>query len=227
MTTAVRGLGRLLIVLAIIGLLMVVPLMDQGQKEPGVLPQRLAAILAWLTVFLTSLVPFDFRGDVDRIAVLKTLPVPAWRLAVGELLTPVLLLTLIQWIILAAVLPFAPDDRLWLLWLAAYALPFNFLQFAIDNLLFLLFPTRVMVTTPGDFQGIGRNALFLLAKLFALFVVVGMCATVGAVAWLLSQQSVVTGLAAAWPVLALSAAALVPLVALAFRAFDVGRDTPA
>ncbi len=32
--------------------------------------------------------------------------------------------------------------------------------------------------------------------------------------------------AAAWPVVAGSAAALVPAIALAFQAFDVGRDTP-
>ena len=31
-------------------------------------------------------------------------------------------------------------------------------------MLFLLFPTRVMVTTPGDFQAMGRNMLAQFAK---------------------------------------------------------------
>jgi hypothetical protein len=39
--------------------------------------------------------------------------------------------------------------------------------------------------------------------------------------------SVWLGAAAAWPVVALSGAALVPVVALAFKRFDVSRDTPA
>jgi hypothetical protein len=234
MTTAMRGLGRLLIVLGVVGVLMVLPLMDIEDKESGILTERLATIATVLTVLLTSLVPFDFRGDVDRIAVLKTLPVPAWRLALAQVLTPVLLLTLIQWIILAAVMPFAGGDLPWLLWLAAYAWPSNFLQFALDNLLFLLFPTRVMVTTPGDFQGIGRNVLFLLVKMLTLGVVAGVCTLAGAVAWWLAQQagwpdrqSIMVGLVVAWPILVFFGGVTVPCLALAFRAFDVGRDTPA
>jgi hypothetical protein len=43
----------------------------------------------------------------------------------------------------------------------------------------------------------------------------------------LTGRNLAAGVAAAWPVVALAGAGLVPLVALAFRAFDVGRDTPA
>ena len=48
-----------------------------------------------MTTFLTTLAPFDFRGDVDQMALLKTLPAPAWRLALGQVLTPVLIFTLL------------------------------------------------------------------------------------------------------------------------------------
>ena len=57
--------------------------------------------------FLTTLAPFDFRGDVDQMALLKTLPTPAWRLALGEVLAPVLIFTLIQWAALAAMAGFS------------------------------------------------------------------------------------------------------------------------
>ena len=53
----------------------------------------LAPVAVWLTLFLTTMLPFDFRGDIDRLALLKTLPLPPWRLAIGQLLAPVLLMT--------------------------------------------------------------------------------------------------------------------------------------
>ena len=36
---------------------------------------------------------------------------------------------------------------------AAFALPFNTLLFGIENLIFLLFPQRVVAVSPGDLQG--------------------------------------------------------------------------
>jgi hypothetical protein len=222
MIMAMRGMGRLLAVLAIIGVLIVLPLVDAGERVVA----ELTGILLWLTILLTALVPFDFRGDVDRIALLKTLPIPAWRLAVGQLLTPVLLLSVVHWLVLLVVLPFTPKSASWGLVLAAYPLPFNFLLFAIENLLFLLFPTRLVATSPGDFQAIGRNMLFLLAKVVVLTMVGFAAAIPGGITWALTEN-LAASLAAAWPVVALSGIALVPFVAMAFKAFDVGRDTPA
>src|SRR5262249_30260159 len=124
-----------------------------------------------MTVFLTPLLPFDFRGDVDRMAVLKTLPIRPWRLAIGQMLTPVVLATLVQWGLLSilgllelwrrwnaadvSVQAFLDPDVVILLACFAFAFPFNFLLFGVENLLFLLFPTRVMATAPGDFQAMG------------------------------------------------------------------------
>ena len=56
---------------------------------------------------------------------------------------------------------------------------------------------------------------------------VGAAAVVGLVVYFLAGRRPAAGLAAAWLVLTGSGAALVPLVALAFNAFDVSRDTPA
>jgi hypothetical protein len=71
----------------------------------------------------------------------------------------------------------------------------------------------------------GRNVLFLLGKMLVLAVVATAAVLVGFAAALVSGSTWV-GVAAAWPVVVVSGAALVPLVALAFQAFDVGRDTP-
>jgi hypothetical protein len=226
LTAALRGLGRLVIVLLVIGTFVVGPMLSRATGDPEVpLPGLVGGLILWLTIFLTALAPFDFRGDVDRIAVLKTLPLPAWRLAVGQLLTPVLLFTLMQCGALAAVAASTPHHPEVVLACAAYTLPFNFLLFALENLLFLLFPTRLAAATPGDFQTMGRNVLFLLGKVLALGVVATAAAVVGTVAAFVTGSAWV-GVVAAWPVVAVSGAALVPFVALAFQAFDVGRDTP-
>src|SRR5207237_5961019 len=82
LTLALRGLGRLVLVLAVLGFVLAGPLVSSavGQGEES-LVAVLSGVVLWMTVFLTALVPFDFRGDVDRLALLKTLPLPAWRLA--------------------------------------------------------------------------------------------------------------------------------------------------
>jgi ABC-2 type transport system permease protein len=227
LTTAMRGLGRLAVVLGILGVILAPVLRSAPGEEGQAVPTAVVSMLVWLTVFLTALVPFDFRGDLDRMAFLKTLPLPAWRLAVGQLLTPVLFFTLMQWLILVAALYLTSVSAFWVGVLAVYLPPVNFLLFALENLLFLLFPTRLSAATPGDFQSLGRNVLFWLAKLAGMFLVTVVAVVVGAVVYLVTDGNLPAACAAAWPVVALSGAALVPLVALAFRAFDVGRDTPA
>jgi hypothetical protein len=226
LTTALRGLGRLVLVLLVLGTGLVAPMLAGALEDESTLLFAVLALTGWLTIFLTALVPFDFRGDLDRMALLKTLPLTPWRLAVGQLLTPVLLLSVLQWLALAAMMVAAPAHREKLLVGSAFVPPFNFLLFALENLLFLLFPVRLMAATPGDFQALGRNVLLALAKVTGLVVVGLLALLVGVPVWLLTGSAWL-GAAAAWPMVALSGAALVPLVAIGFTRFDVGRDTPA
>jgi hypothetical protein len=226
MTTALRGIVRLLLVFAILGAVLIVPVLSDKQ-EASSLPARMAGLLIFLAVFLTNLVPFDFRGDLDRVAFLKTLPLPAWRLAASQLLTPVLILCAVQWAALVAASFFAPGKGGQLLAIGAFALPFNFVLFALENLLFLLFPSRQVGNTQVDFQSMGRNVLFLMSKLLAMGWVTVVAVAVGLAAWYLTRFTSAVAFLAAWLVVAAYGMALVPPVALAFRAFDVGRDTPA
>jgi hypothetical protein len=118
-----------------------------------------------------------------------------------------------QWALLAVCAVFAPL--------------FNFVLVALDNLLFLLFPVRVMAATPGDFQALGRNVLLSLGKLIGLVVVGMLVVTVAVTVYFLSDRNLLLAVCAAYPILAGCGVALVPLVAVAFRWFDVGRHTPA
>jgi hypothetical protein len=216
--------------LLILGVAVLTPMLTGLRKDEGNTLLVLGPFAIWLTLFLTTMLPFDFRGDIDRLALLKTLPISVWRLTIGQLLAPVLLMTGVQLVGLAVVALAAPPSAELVpvcLVCAFYVPPLNFLLFALDNLLFLLFPTRLMAATPGDFQALGRNVLFMVAKTLVLLGVTVVALIVGFVVYFLANQSWLAAVLAAWPVVALSAAALVPLVAWAFVIFDVGRDTPA
>lgn len=221
-----RGLGRIVLVLVIMSLAMLVPLLGAREADEEIVLPSLVILGVWLSIFLTNLVPFDFRGDIDRIAFLKTLPIVPWRLALGQLLAPTLLLTLLQWLLLGMGIVVLPGSATLLLSVAAFVPPFTFYLIALDNLLFLLFPVRVMAATPGDFQAMGRNVLLSLGKAVGLAVVGGTAGLIGGIGYLLSNDARL-GILAAWPVVAVAGLVLVPLVGKAFEWFDVGRDTPA
>jgi hypothetical protein len=226
LTSALRGTGRLIGVLFILGIALGAPFLGSGLAESEILLPTLVGVGIWLSVFLTSLVPFDFRGDIDRIAYLKTLPLAPWRLALGQLLTPTLLLSLMQWLTLAVAVGLSPSQAPLGLAVAAYVPVFSFVIVGIENLLFLLFPVRIMAATPGDFQALGRNVLQAMGKLTGLLVVASMAGLSGLLAYLITGRPWIA-VAAGWPVVAFAGAALVPLCGLAFQWFDVGRDTPA
>jgi hypothetical protein len=226
LTSAVRGMGRALLVLFLFGLAFGGPMLASGVGKAEMIVPTLGGVGVWLSVFLTTLVPFDFRGDIDRMATLKTLPIVPWRLAVGQLLAPTLILAMMQWVIVAGCAALAPEQWPILLAVALYIPAYCFLAVALENLLFLLFPVRIMAATPGDFQALGRNVLLVAGKIAGLTVTLSAAAVVGVVTGVLTG-SVPLGVAAAWPVVVLFGAALVPLVSMAFQWFDVGRDTPA
>jgi hypothetical protein len=247
LTTALRGLGRLagafaVFVVSLIGPLVVITVQD---RNPWALGPELGVPALIMTVLLTPLLPFDFRGDIDRMALLKTLPLrPVW-IALGQMLTPVLLATALQWLLLVVIGVLAGwrhyeltdvvldadtfREHGAIAWVACffYAPPINFLVFGLENLIFLLFPTRTMAASPGDFQAMGRNIVYTLAKLFVLAVVGFGVVVCGGLTYFLTGQSFAAAVAAGWPVVFVAGAGMVPLVGLAFCWYDVGRDTPA
>lgn len=237
LTTALRMPGRVLVVFL---LFVIVVAAMPGTPPPGVarlFAPALAGMLVVMTaLFMSPLLPFDFRGDVDRLALLKSLPIPPWRLALGQVLAPALLVNLLQWFVLlilyySSLRPGGParagsvgEAGTTLAICGLFALPVNGLLFALENLLFLLFPTRVLANNPADFQALGRNALFMLTKLFVLGGVFMLTSMVGIMIGVFFPM---LGLVMAWLTLAFFVAPLIPLIGWAFIVFDVGRDTPA
>lgn len=223
LTTASRGFAALLTRFALFAIMVVVlvfVLRKEGPGQPGML--MMTAI--WMVFFLTQILTYDFRGDLDRIAALKSLPISSTAVAAGELITPVALATAYQLVLAGLLMGFSPSARElpWsvLLWLV----PGNFVLFGLENLLYLWFPTRT-VAQATSIQAIGRQIVMMLAKLVVLGVAFGASGMMGlAASWMGWPRELVFAL----PTLVLMAEAVVVvmLLGLAFERFDVSRDIP-
>src|SRR5207245_5057040 len=102
------------------------------------LPAFLAGQIIALTIVMSGLFAFDFRADIGRMDVLKALPIAPVPLVIGELVTPVLFVSLVQAVALGLIVTTAvkPDAAVKFALALPFAIPFNFLLLAVDNLLF-------------------------------------------------------------------------------------------
>lgn len=187
----------------------------------------------------------DFRSDVGRLEVLKSMPLPAWQVVLGQVLAPVVILTSVQWVLmgvgLAACLGSPELEHLWKGGaMGAIAVAVAVVFPALDALLLLL-PNAVAILMPGwggagvgrapggggGVEVIGQRLLFGLGLLLSLVVGLIPGSLMGALVWWLAQF--VVGPIWALPVAALPVALIllaefaggVWLLAKAFSALDV------
>src|SRR5207244_3447758 len=139
----------------------------------------IGGMIFWITMMFANLLRFDFRGDVDHIDTLKAMPVPSAAIAAAQLVAPVTVLTGCEVIFLLGLRFALGVDPTILLIGAAFALPFNTLLFAIENLIFLLFPQRMVAVSPGDLQGFGRQMIVFILKMLTLMLGGGIAAGLG------------------------------------------------
>jgi len=198
----------------------------------------LITAMAWMTLIVGSWLRFDFRGDLDLLDHLKSLPISARAISVGQMITPTLMMTACNLIVIicASLMlwrqpadfhdPSKTHDSIALLASAAVlCLPFNTLMIGVENFMFLIFPTRA-AATPGDFQGYGRQILMVFAKFSIVLVVGAIAGGAGLLVHFLTHSKALAVLVSAIA-LAAFALATIPAVAWAFRRFDVSGDLPA
>jgi hypothetical protein len=194
----------------------------------GGVPQDVVAIVPgfviWLTFFFSNMLRYDFRGDLEQMEVLKTLPMRPMAIAVGELVTPVLIITAIQFLMLGSVAVVSHTAWLQITAAIAFAPLLNFFLFGVENLFFLLLPTRALVISPADFQSFGRQLVMMIGKMLLFGVCVAVAAVPGGIAYWLSGGSWVALFVTAWIILFVEASAVLPLMAWSFRRFNVSED---
>lgn len=224
LTGAVRNARGILFVLAMLvpGVVVFVVAGPPDELRSTLVPATATMLTVWFVIMLR----FDFRGDLDHIDWLKTLPVRPSAIALGQLAAPVLIATASELVLLGALTAMVGAAPGGLLVAAAVCLPLNVLLFAVENLFFLLFPMRI---APGSFNAtfLGREFLLLIPKGMVLLACLGVVFVGGALASLLEGESWHVFAAAAWTALVVNAAGFVALVGWAFRRFDPSVDTPA
>jgi hypothetical protein len=230
LATALREKFRLIVIALVLvtpaAVLMFVPSEPNNPGRVQVIESMMAGMTLYAAGLFSSFVAFDFRGDVDRIGELKALPIRSVPLVIGQIVTPVLVFVVPAWVVFAVASPSLGGARASDVVFMTILAPLAALFIEVDNLLFLVFPTRAVQATAADFTTMGRHILLLLAKLLVGGVTVLLAALLG---WLV-HLTLGGGLLAAYlvvlVVVTVAAASLVPFLAVAFDRYDVASDAP-
>jgi hypothetical protein len=224
--SALRGSRGIVYFLLVMLGAIAIPAYFLGGSEPWALLPIAGGFVPMISLFfMPQLLQFDFRSDLDRIDLLKTLPASPTAVVMGELLAPVAFATLYE---LPFVIAVGAVQAEWLLICVSGAVlvpTINLFLFAFENLAFLWFPCRLANLGAGDFQAFGRQMLTMAVKFLLLGLGGSVAAAAGALAWWVAGESWSAAVAAAWCVIMAMGLALIPLVASAFRNFDPTLDT--
>lgn len=225
-TTALRqGLRGLWVIGIVVGVLVLPPLLSSESSGLSVALRPLGGvILFYLSLLLPQVLRLDFRGDVDRMDVLKSLPLSATTVCLAQLLAPALVITGLQVPIALLLdrtlqwnLPSLP------LWFPALFLV-NLVISSLENVAFLLWPQR-----PGKGAGVQFSVAQVIAqmlKMITLIAVVAAAGGAGAASFFLLGRTIPAAVPGATIVLALAAAAGVAAVARLFSLFDPATEQP-
>jgi hypothetical protein len=200
----------------------------------------IAVALGYSLLLGPQLLRLDFRHDLPLADILKTFPLRGWQIALGEILAPVFVLAVFQWVLLligAGLIFCLPGEHAALLLAiafgAAVVLPLlDVLMLMIPNAAVLLFPSWIQ-TGKDSLRGIeatGQRLVFALGQLLVL--AVALLPAVGAFCGVLFLLKLALGYAAAVPFAALAAAIIlameaglgVMLLGRLFERFDVSDE---
>jgi hypothetical protein len=104
--------------------------------------QVIGGLVFYSFLLLPAALKFDFRRDYDRLGTFKTLPVSPRAVVVGQIATPVLLTSVFQLVVLAVTASFRAVPPGLFFSALALLVPLNVVIYSLENLLFLLSPSR-------------------------------------------------------------------------------------
>jgi hypothetical protein len=220
---SLRG-SRGAMVLAVIAVVAIgAPLAFGARRDnelPTVLPHMIIGIAAYVTFLFSAQTPLGFRGDYERMDLLKSLPIRPVAMACGQTVVVAMILALLQWLVFAATAIFVPAAAAELLVAGLFALPFNWILFGTENFLFLLYPSPLVATGSEGFLKMGRAMLFMLAKLLVLGAGSAVAAIPAAIVYLVTE-SILAACLVAWLALLFPALGILLVVTWAFQRYDV------
>lgn len=198
---------------------------DHAAARQPVVFAGLIPAMAIMLMMLPQMLRFDFRADLDHLDYLKSLPMSADAVAVAEISVPTFILSLLGWLITGGLAAFMGLPAAVFAMAALSVPPIAVLIMGLENLVFLLVPTRLFTPGQSGMTFSGRRIAMTLARFGLLTVGGGLVTGAGFAAWALTHSETAT-FATCWLVLCLIALILVKLIAWAFAKFDVSLDTP-
>ncbi|MEL6573287.1 MAG: putative ABC exporter domain-containing protein [Pseudomonadota bacterium] len=217
---ALRNSSKLVIVFA--GLAAAIAPISLALGAPVTDLQTLMIVYVFFAFILPRNLICDFRGDLSRMEIYKTLPIAPWRICAGQLVVQVLLAYVITLTAIASALVFEDTVTAQVaLVSAAFALPLTLLIYAVENTVHLLFPTKLVAMGRADFEFLGRSLVEFIAKTVFVFAAMAASGVVGLFTFKMMGTTLVLPGLASW--LTLTLFGLLTLVALqfAFRRFAV------
>jgi len=209
-----------------LGLFAVLPVLlfrlsSAGQDAAGLAAGSLTTALLMIPMMFDGA---DFRRDLDRMSVLRSLPLSAPALVMGQLIPTSIVIA--GWMWIGSLMILAIID-LWstpILYLVAMTIPpFALMTTAIDNWLFLLMPYRIRSQDPGETTFVGRLTVVMSIKALVIVAAFGVsvAATFAFFTWVV-PSTVLAGVVAC----AMLSVCCIPMiwgVTRTFQRFDVAR----
>jgi hypothetical protein len=160
----------------------------------------------------------DLRTDLANADILKTYPLRGWQIVLGELLTPIAILSVVFWLALLIIYPtlhggaferIPPGLRaVAVLALAVLAPPFIALQVLLPNAATVLFPAWVQATRDRTERGIevmGQRLIFVAGQLFVTALAILPALLVGALMFFIGNLVAGVEIGAGMAVIAIAA----------------------
>jgi hypothetical protein len=202
------------------------------------------AFFAMLLLLGPQLARQDLRSDLKNADILKTYPLRGWQIVAGQLLTPLFVLTLINWLALLVISLIAPSMGLetragpqvqlaLIVGAATLVPPFVALQLLVPNAAAIIFPAWVQSVSNRGEHGLdvmGQRIIFMAGQLLVTGLALVPAAIVGAilyflVSWLAGfTLACVVTVVAVFLVLAAEVWAGVRLLGERFEAFDLSAE---
>ena len=211
-----------------------------GQGISIIMAFVVAMALAYSLLLGPQILRLDFRNDLPLADILKTFPLRGWQIALGEILAPVAVLAVLQWLLLLVVagllfyLPVKQEALFLAIALgAAVLLPvLDLLLLLIPNAAVLLFPSwiRSGKDSPRGIEATGQRLIVALGQLLVLLL--ALLPAAAAFVGIFFLVNFMVGPAAAVPLASLAATIIlaveagfgVMLLGKLFERFDVTEE---
>jgi hypothetical protein len=217
---AIRNSGRVIAVFVLVAIVAGPLALTTGVDINA--SESLGFVYFFIAFVMPRTLVCDFRGEMSRMEQYKALPLAPWRICVSQLIVPVAVASLILSLMIACTLPFLDlTTAVIFATLLLFVVPFCILLYGIENLVSLLFPTKLVPFGRVDFDFLGRALIDFVAKTLVIFSAVGFARRTGIVLQDQTDGSQVALVTGAWLTLTLISLMTIPALAFAFRRFSV------